>query len=452
MPDLFYGLGAYARERGNLPELPVVNMTVEQSPSAERGVVLQSRPGLELDSEVGPGPIAGIFRKDGAFGGDRFVVSGGALYRNAKRIGAISGSGPVTFTASPDKLLVARSGSLHSYNGTTLTTEALPDAGKVAAVAYIAGYEIATIAGTNKFFFRQYTETSFDGLDFANASNEPDRLLDAIVIDDQVAFFGSETVEFWFKTGDATAPLQPVSGRVFEKGLYSTGAATRFDNTLAWVSNEGIVYIAANVPQRISDNGIEERIARSETVRVFSFFFEGIEYLVLRLDSSTWILSAASRQWSEFTSYNQPNWRACCAITGPIFGDAYSGKLWRYSDGHRDDGGPLERRFRAAIPISGAATIQNLRLVANVGETPDLVGVYADPIVEMRTSRDAARTFSGWRATKLGEQGKYRTRVEWRRCGMFDDPGMVAEFRVTDPVPFRVSSVKANEPGGGRGR
>jgi hypothetical protein len=70
----------------------------------------------------------------------------------------------------------------------------------------------------------------------------------------------------------------------------------------------------------------------------------------------------------------------------------------------------------------------------------------------MRTSRDAGRTWGAWRPTSLGEQGNYRTRVEWRRCGLFDDPGLLAEFRCADPVPFRVGGVKYNEQSGGRGR
>jgi hypothetical protein len=36
--------------------------------------------------------------------------------------------------------------------------------------------------------------------------------------------------------------------------------------------------------------------------------------------------------------------------------------------------------------------------------------------------------------------------------GMFDDPGMLFEFRMTAPVSFRLSSVEVNASGGGRSR
>jgi hypothetical protein len=52
----------------------------------------------------------------------------------------------------------------------------------------------------------------------------------------------------------------------------------------------------------------------------------------------------------------------------------------------------------------------------------------------------------------LGATGEYRTVPTWRRLGQFDFPGALFEFRVTDPVDFRVSAVKANDPLGGRER
>jgi hypothetical protein len=52
----------------------------------------------------------------------------------------------------------------------------------------------------------------------------------------------------------------------------------------------------------------------------------------------------------------------------------------------------------------------------------------------------------------LGAQGAYRQVPEWRALGMFDFPGLLGECRVTDPVPFRVSAIKVNDPAGGRQR
>jgi hypothetical protein len=48
--------------------------------------------------------------------------------------------------------------------------------------------------------------------------------------------------------------------------------------------------------------------------------------------------------------------------------------------------------------------------------------------------------------------GQYRKRLEWRSLGSFEDPGALFEFRVTDPVPWRISGAYYNEDGGGRSR
>lgn len=457
MPDLFYGTGAYRRDRGTMPDLPVLNMVVEKSPAAKRGFILQSRPGMIEAGEVGSGPIHGMYQRSGAIGGNRYTVSGGSLYKDTTSLGAVAGSGPVSFAASPYNLLLTRGATLYSYNGSVFAAETVPgpdgEVQEVRAVAHLAGYEIAIIKGTNKFNFRLANATEWDGLDYANAENEPDELIDVQVIDDILVLLGSESVEFWPKTGDATIPFRPMDGRVFEKGVIDTGCACRFDNTMAWIGNEGVVYVSANVPTRISDAGIEERIEKSSSYALYSYFFEGTEYLALRLSQGTWIFSAASKEWSEFGSYDRSNWRANCVAQGPIFGDDETGKLWVFHNDHVDAGGVLERRIRAALSIEGGAgSVNNLRVACNPGTTKDLNDQYSSPVIEMRRSRDGGRTWSEWRPTKLGVQGDYRQRSEWRALGMFDDPGAIFEFRVTDPVDLRISNIAANEPTGGRSR
>jgi hypothetical protein len=244
--------------------------------------------------------------------------------------------------------------------------------------------------------------------------------------------------------------------------VIATGCACKFDNSFAWIGNNRIVYTAGNVPDRISDAGIEERLAHGTGFALFSFYFEGHEFLAARIESvvtaehqtGTWLYDAQTRQWCEWQSYGRANWRARCATNdGLYFGDDETGTIWEFGSGYVDAGGVLERRFRAGLTLNGwAFSADKIRLTTNVGETVDLVGDYANPMVEMRTSRDGGRTWGNWRPTAMGAQGNYRTRAEWRRCGMFDDPGLLVEFRCADPVPFRVSGVSVNEQGGGRSR
>jgi len=455
MPDLTFGTSAYSRLRGNLPELPVVNLFVENTPSQQLGVVLQSRPGLEASTEVGGGPIRGLFQADGVLGGALVAVSGGEVYKGATLLGSIAGTGAVSFAASESELLINAGGPIYRTDGTTLTTVSFPDGADVSRIASLAGYFLALRRDTEQLYFSAVLDgSSWDALDYASAEKEPDPLRDIVIVNDMAALLGSQTVEFWQTTGNADIPLAPVVGRVFQKGVTGSGAACRFDNTFAWIAPNGLVYVGADIPQRISDSGIEERLAQSTTYSLWTFFFEGHEFLAVRLDQGTWLFDAQTRQWCEFQSYGRTNWRAQCAAQhGAALGDDETGQIWTLGSGYTDAGTVLERRFRAGAPLSGGAfAVHNVRLTVNVGETSYLSGDYADPVVEMRTSRDAGRSWDTWRQAPMGQQGEYRTRTEWRRCGTFDDPGMLAEFRCTDPVPFRVSAAKVNEMSGGRSR
>lgn len=454
MPALIYGISAY-RGEGNLPELPLVNVYVEATPTAQSGVTLQSRKGLEEAATRGTGPINGLYRADGVLSGAAVARSGTALYKDGTLLGAVVGTGPVSFAASETELLINAGAGIYRTDGAALAAVDFPDDANVSRLLDAAGYFIAIRRDTQQLYFSAVLDgTSWDGLDYVSAENDPDPLIDGEVVNDTLVLFGSASVEFWSKTGDADAPFAPIEGRVFQKGIKARGCSARFDNTVAWLGNNGIVYTAGNVPDRISDPGIEEQISLSTSYALWTFFDKGHEFLVVRLSHGSWLFDAQTRQWCEFQSYGGANWRAQCATQdGLLFGDDEDGTIWQFSSGYVDAEGPLERRFRAGYPLSGGTfTADNIRLTVNVGETTVLAGDYTDPVVEMRTSRDGGRTWSNWRSAPLGAQGNYRTRCEWRRCGLFDDPGMLAEFRTSDPVPFRVSGVGVNEANGGRSR
>jgi len=448
MPSIPFGRSSYERSEGNLPELPVINMYAEQAPTEKTGVVLQSRNGLDdRGADMGAGPVEQLFQRDGVLAGALFGVSGGRLYSGATSLGAITGSGAVSIIGNEVGLMATAGASLHYYNGTTLAAVAFPDSASVSKVLVGGSRFIALRAGTGQFYWTPALGTTFGGLDFATAETSPDGLLDALFIDDILILFGGETVEYWPNTGSAVLPFQPLEGRVIEKGIKATGCATAYGPTFAWVTNENKVCMQ-DENTVLSNAGLQAKIEASTDVRLFTFLIDGEEFLALRLDNETQIWKGGI--WSEFASNGQDNWIAQCAADG-VFGSAVDGKTLAFNAAYSDLGGVLERRFRAGTPIdAGGVIIGNMGLRCNPGQTPFLTGDYADPTVEMRLSRDAGQTWGSWRGVSLGEMGKYRTKVQWRSCGMASQPALLAEFRVTDTVAFRVSDVLINEPYGGR--
>lgn len=440
-----YGTSAYKRNRGNLPSLELVNMFVEQSRADQKGVILQSRKALAEVVEIGSGPVQATLQKDGVFGGDRFTISGGIAYRGYAPLGVIAGNGVARIVASDIEVLFNAGGPIYSYDGTDFVNVDFLGGESARTIHFANNRFIALLDGTGIWHFSAVLDgRSWDGADYATAENEPDELRDVVSLDGVLILLGAESVEFWGPTGDPELPFTPIQQRVFEQGVIATGCTVVVDNTFFWIGADKITYRNGDVPQAISDDGIVERAAESSTFSLYLLLDERHKLLFQRHDTNTMVTDVTTQQWCEFRSYGRDNFRALAG-----FGDDETGKIWSFS-GY--DEGPMERLFTAGAELSEPLTVNNLRITCEVGTTPNLTGDYADPIIEMRSSRDAGTTWGNWRSRALGAQGQYRKRVQWNTWGMFDEPGMLFQGRVTGPVSFRLSGVGINEKNGGRSR
>lgn len=449
MPSLAFGLSSYERLEGNMPGLPVENMYVEEAPSEEKGLVLQSRPALvDRALDMGSQAVNALYQVDGVLSGNLFGIAGDSLYSETTLLGTLGSSG-VASLAGYENLLFANAGAgVYSWNGTTFASVAFPDGADVLRLLVGASRLIAIRRDTETYYWSDPLSGTIDGLSFASAESNPDRLRDMLFLDDTLILFGAGTVEFHANTNDADLPFAPIEGRVFERGIKATGCACQFGASFAWVTDRNQVCVGG--PDTIVSNaGLEAQIAASGECRLFSFFIGGEEFLALRLEGETQVFGARSGRWSKFTTAGG-NWAAQCFANG-VFGSANDGKTLAFSEGKLELGGTLERLFRAGLVLNGGGVMMdNLSLRANPGQTTYTVGTYAAPSVEMRLSRDGGQTWGAWKRKSLGAQGAYRKKVQWRGLGMASAPGFLAEFRCTDPVPFRVSDVLANEPLGGR--
>lgn len=448
MPRLQFGLSAFVRSRGDGVELPVENMFVEDAPAEERQVSLQSRPGLsDRAANMGSGPVEALFQKSGVLAGLLFGVSSGTLYQGTTSCGAIAGSGPVSIAGNELGLMITAGASVYYWNGSALATVSFPDSASVTKVFAGASRFWAIRSGTGKIYWTDVLVADVDALDFATAESLPDNLLDGLWLDDTAILFGQESVEFWPNTGDVELPIQPLEGRVFEKGIKATGCATKFGTTFAWVTNENEVCVS-DADNVISHPGLHVLIEASASCRLWTFWIDGTEFLCLTLADTSWVYSYRSKMWSQFSSNEQDNWVPQC-YAGGVFGSSLDGKTLEWNAAHLDLGGPLVRRFRAGMPLnSSGMVVSNLSIRTNPGNTPYLTSAYADPIAEARLSPDGGKTWRNWRQAKMGPQGEYSHKVEWRALGQARRPGLLAEIRCSDPVPFRVSDVLVNEPWG----
>lgn len=452
MARMQFGTSAFERARGDLPELPVINMFAEEAPTEETGVALQSRPGLEdRGANMGAGPVEALFQRDGVFGGARFGISAGQIYQETTAIGAVTGSGPVSIAGNEIGIVATAGAEAKYWNGATLAAVAFPDSAMVRKVMTGASRFWLIRADTGKLYFTPALAATVATLDFITAESLPDKLLDCLWLDDAAILAGAESIEFWPNTGDADLPIQPLEGAVISRGIKATGCLCLYGETWACVGNDDVVYLGNGTQiEPISNAGLEERIKATTATRLWTFFVDGEEFLALTIDAGTYVRGGRGQRWSQFASYGEDNWIPQC-FAGGVFGSSVDGKTLQFTAAHADLGAQLERRFRAGFALnSGGLFIDNMLLRCNVGQTPFLSGDYTAPTVEMRTSDDAGQTFGAWDAVTLGAQGDYRAQPVWDAVGMASQPGFLAEFRLTAPVPFRVSDVLINEPRGGR--
>lgn len=452
MADIPVAIGAYERQQSRLPEQRLVNSFFETTPTPEVPGTILARPGLVSQEVLGAGPVRGVFQAAGVLNGDTLVVSGPTLYRAGVAIGAVTGSGPVTFASDDAQVLIATGSTLYRVTASGSAGVSFPDSAAVTDVAYLAGYFLAARADTGKVYFSAVGDgSSWDGLDFFTAESRPDNVVAMQVVGDELWLLGDNSGEPWGATGDADLPFQRLTGRVTTRGCRARHTVRLFDNSVVWVGDDGKVYRASSVPDRISTHGIEERIKNSvaDDLRAFVFPWAGHEFYVLRTTQGTFAYDAATQQWAEFASYGRTTWRAHVGTTvggDVVCGDEVNGTLWRLTDDVALDGDdPIIREASAIIPAKQSFTVFNVIVDAATGATPDLAGQGADPVIELRWSNDYGRTWSDWEPQDLGAQGEYRVTPVWTGLGLADRPGMPLEFRLSDPVPWRISRVAVNE-------
>jgi len=456
-----------------LPETRLVNMISEATPLREErpyvplvGLreVHYSRPGLASAYSPGTGPIRGLTVAPPAYGGGLFCVSGTTAYNLATSAtcGAIPGTDLVRWAVSRSQMVMVAGGTAWLYDGANfnpISNGVLPP---VSDVAYLSGRFVYVCEGTDTFFYSEIDDAANEtGLDFATAEAAPDPNVAVGVLDEQLVFFGTQSVEFWSTASDPTAPFQPVVGEEYQRGCASRGSVAYADNSLFWVGDNRVVYrVIGTTPTRISSSSIEDKLrqcANISGVTAWSATFEGHEMYVMNVpgigsyayDCSRLNVKEAGRgEWGEWQSWNQPTFRGQVAATlndVTYVGDNTLGVVWQMQVGTYTDGGnPLVRVGSCFIKVEeGTPRCDNIVLegVTGVGLAS---GQGSAPAIEMRYSDNQGGSFSQWRQASMGGAGQSNVRAFWTRLGLMRSPGRLIEVRCSDPVNVVFSHMELN--------
>jgi hypothetical protein len=454
MPEIPLGTSSHNRRTTWNPEVRVLNMLVEQTATNQYdGVDHIQRPGLTKLMNIGPNPIQGIFRQAGTFGGDFLLAQGAELYRVAEGsdtatfIGDFDGTGRFTAAATATRAVMVTDGQAYRTDGVTLVDIVMPDDRPAGSVAQLNGYFIIPQEGSARFYWIEPGQDDPDGLSFATTESSPGNILKIERVGDELWFFKQEGIEVWTPTGDPDLPFQRTPGRNYDKGARSKDAICRFDNSVAWVGNDGIVYRGDNTPVRMSTNSIEEQIRKSSDYLAWSFAFDGHTCYCLTLTQGTWVYDVSSQQWSQFRSYGYDFWRAHVGDAGDrlvLCGDSETGNVYFLdAENNTDDGEPLEREVMGGLPVPRTPVrCDSICLYASAGTTPD-----PNEYPKVRISwSDDLETYGDFQDVSMGRQGQYGNGIRLNRLGMMRYPGRLWKFSATGDFVFTVHAAVYNEP------
>ena len=159
-----------------------------------------------------------------------------------------------------------QNGGIEALTGCTI-----PDGQVPSSITQNSSYVLVSIANTQTFYWVNPGETTIDPLNFASKESNPDAIIAMRAIGDQIGIIGSKSFENWYATGNSLQPFAPIEGRVYARGVYP-GTALVIDENIFIVGDDGRVYEIGSQAgdqsdggwgvNRISDNGIEERIRK----------------------------------------------------------------------------------------------------------------------------------------------------------------------------------------------
>ena len=456
VPIPIVGPSYESRER-RLSAQVTKNLYPSLDPEAKSVVSLHAFPGLKSFATT-----TGVDRGMHVANGVLYKVSGTTLYSinsagTATSRGTIVGTARCDFTNDADTLVIVTGSTAYTYTIATATLAAITDTdlSNPTTVGYLNTFFIYDHAGEQgQFVTSQVSDPdNIDALDFAQAESHPDDILRIIVYDQQVYFFGSDTIEPWWNSGVGNPPFDRVQGGVRPYGLAAPWAASQYEDEIFFLDNN-------RQPQRmiglqvqpIGNNALGKEWNSYSTVA-------DVEAMAYQLDQQTFFqlnFPTANRSWC----YHQPSntWfqlsdgvdndrhrgSSYAFVYGKhLMADHSNGKVYELDfDTYQDNSNVIQRQRTTAAIHGGLYGAPGQQLYFDRVEFDMEVGVGintgqgSDPELMVRYSDDGGFTWSAEEKHKLGAGGDYLRKVILPDQGNSDQ--RIYELTYSDPTSFAI--------------
>lgn len=422
-------------------------------------------PGLELVQTIGTGPILAMQQITPT---TAVVVSGADVYlatsTTALKCGSLATTASIGIANNGVQILIVTGGPGYVMNsgggGFAKITDPQYPVGAGWATYQDGWFIVGGIENSQKFYINEnpYDSKAWNGLDVASAEGNPDFLLAGVSDHRELWLFGSNSIEVWADTGNATFPFERQNNIFIEVGCANKKSVAKLDNTLFWLGSDSrgqsdTVYRSDGyTPQRISTHSIERQIKgfSKSNMLSFAFRYEGHAFYVISFPSNhrTFVYDVSTDLWHErghlqSKNNSQDYWKVSgyMVLANDIFfGSATDGKIYRMDSKvytYGDDPILKLRRTTASEKTQNRAFYSRLQvdLETGVGSDPEDTQIY-NPELMLRWSNDGGHTWSNILSRPVGKVGEYSRRVIFNRLGT--GRNRLWEISMSDPVKFVV--------------
>lgn len=446
-----------------------INLYAEKNPEdAPFPFTHYPRPGLKfLATAPNAATVRGVYRASTT--GDLYVVSGNTVYYVSPSwvfttLGTITaGNTPVSMSDNGTTLVLV-DGTVNGYT-VDLSLRAFapivdPTGSFVGAdrVDFLDTFFIFNKPATPQFYLSLSNSVTFNVLDFANKTGFPDNVVSVICAHRELWVIGALTSELWYDAGAADFAFQAMPGAFIEQGCAAKYSVAKYDTTIYWLSQnkDGDRIILAGDgydAKRISTHAIENILRLMPVISDaigFCYQMGGHAFYVLSFPTSdqTWVYDRATELWHQAgwvdNNGTLHRWRANCATFAygvNVVGDQDNGNLYALDmNTFQDNGQPIVRIRSFPHFIEDGNRITYTRFIAaiSVGNddgTLDSSTPTSPPVMSLRWSDTAGKTWGNPVLQSVGAGGQYLTQAQWRRLGLARD----RVFELSWSVPASIS-------------
>ncbi|MCP4365424.1 MAG: hypothetical protein GY800_09030 [Planctomycetes bacterium] len=383
----------------------------------------------------------------------------------------------VIFAESPDltaittgsfrKVYITTTNGIYSYDGnklSRLTNENIPSSST--HIVTFDTYLLANSSGSETFdesiFYSKAADPEeFEGA-FFSAENAPDRLVAFHAGWDELALFGTTSIQHAYN--DGVTPFAPIPGANIDDGTLSPYTIKRTDSSYFYLNSSRRLVRIDGRQTTVLSQAIDDILsdapdfagAEGEIVT-----FEGKTLYLLSLNERTFVYDYASNEWvGEWGQWNEAEsvykeFKARFFINIKPWGvtvcaDKSTFQLYTLSSDLYEDGGEFAQEFdiiRSSVitgnidhGIGREKRSNELKIRIKRGEFEKLDPNDINPKMLVRWRDNGSKVWSNFREVNLGFEGE--NEFYWSLYQLGSYRSRQYNFVCTDPVPFSIISVE----------